>query len=351
MSDNSNGGIVITVGKFTPIVLCSLAVLVVVLIIAGYYAFKALRDENVKLRDEVVSFKKLTDDLVRSSTKWATKDDLKAELQGLMSKDDYAALQADMKKLGSDLNAVGRTVGTLGQKVANLERSDDQGAASKPVATCSQDGRPIDVNGYTLRPQIKLLTDMKLAPLARVQFDASKEAPWSYNVYGRQYQVVTVVGKKDDGQLTFHHNLTYSVPDVDKNKSYPIDIVSSDFRQAPPQNKMYWFNPKLDLNVFAGGRVVGFASGPGRDSILSFGADVGLSLSSYGENQVDSWFRLFRFGIGYDAERRAGHLSFAPFAFNIGKPLPLITNLYITPQIGIDTAGGTTVGIGIGPQF
>ena len=55
--------------------------------------------------------------------------------------------------------------------------------------------------------------------------------------------------------------------------------------------------------------------------------------------------------LGYDIERQAGHLSFAPFALNIGKPLPLIENLYITPQIGVDTGGAITTGIGIGPSF
>lgn len=350
MPDNSV--VVVKNGKLLPILVCAVAVLMAVLIIAGYYAFKALRDENVRLRDEVVEFKKLTDSLVRSSTKWATKDDLDAQLKDLMTRQDLEALRDDLKKIGSELTAVGRTVGYLNRKVASLEKSDREGPASQPVEKCAADGRPIDVHGYTQRPQFKLLTDVKLAPLAEVQFDAAKDKPWSYEVFKREYQIVTAVGKKDDGQLTFHHSLSYSVPDKDKDKKYAIDVLSSDFIQANPKSRMFWLNPIVDLNVFAGGKVLGFANGPGRsEDLLAFGADVGLTLSSYGETKVDSWFRLFRFGVGYDASRQAGRFSFAPFALNIGKPLPLITNLYVTPQVAIDTGGGLTVSVGIGPQF
>ena len=115
---------------------------------------------------------------------------------------------------------------------------------------------------------------------------------------------------------------------------------------------MYWFNPILDINAFIGGNVYPFANWSGNPtSTLSTGFDLGVSFSSYGETRADSWFRLFRLGVGYDAARRAASFSFAPFAFNIGKPLPLITNLFLTPRISFDSAGGLVVGVGIGPQL
>jgi hypothetical protein len=176
--------------------------------------------------------------------------------------------------------------------------------------------------------------------------------PWSYEVYKKQFQLLTVVGKKDDGQLTFHQKLSYSIPDVDKDKTYNVDLLSSDYIQVPESNKMFWFNPRVDVNVFVGGRVYGIANGLGRpDSFLSFGADVGLTTTSYGPSKVDSLFRLFRFGIGYNSERQSIHFSFAPITFNIGMPLPLFTNLYLTPQIAVDTAGGLTANMGVGVQF
>jgi hypothetical protein len=114
---------------------------------------------------------------------------------------------------------------------------------------------------------------------------------------------------------------------------------------------MFWLNPTLDVAVFAGGTVYGFADGPGRNSILSTGVDVGVSLSSYGETKADSVLKLFRIGLGYNMERQAGQLSVAPVTFNVGKPLPLITNLYIIPFVAIDTAGGLTLNLGLGLQL
>lgn len=343
--------IIVTTSKFNSIMTFAGVILVAGLIVVGYFAWKSLTDENQRLRSEIVEFKKLTDTLVRSSNKWATKEDLKNQLKNLLSKEDLKALENDMDDLGSRLSAVGRTVGTIQKKVAALEASDREGPENPNPVVCD-DGKLVDVHGYTKKAQIKELKDSNTAPVAEVKFNAAKEKPWSYEVYKRNHRLVTIVGKKDSGQLTFHHKLEYSIPDKDPNKHYKIDLLSSDYMQVPLKNKMFWFNPILDLNFFAGGNIYGFAQGPGRPgSLVSLGVDVGLSLSSYGETKADSWFRLFRFGAGYNAERQAAHFSFAPFAFNLGKPLPLLTNLYLTPQLGIDTAGGLTINVGIGPQF
>ena len=343
--------IVQTGSKFTAILVVVAVILILGLVIVGYFAYKSLMDENARLQSEVVEFKQLTQTLVRSSNKWVTKDDLANDLKTFMTKEDLAAVQSDIKKLGANLTAVGRTVGSISRKVAALERSDSEGPENPNVVVC-EDGKLVDVHGYTKKPQIKNLTDINTAPVAKVEFDASKKAPWSYDVHKRDYYVTTVVSQKDSGQMVFHHNMTYTVPDVTKDKKYKVDLISSDFSQAQLESKMFWLNPKVDANFFAGGAVYRFAEGPGRpDSIVSLGVDVGLSLSSYGPTEVDSWFRLFRFGLGYNIERQAGHLSFAPFALNIGKPLPLLTNLYLTPQIAVDTGGGLTINVGIGPQF
>lgn len=339
-------------GKITAIVSVVLVVLLAGALVIGYFAYKSIMDENTRLANEVVAFKKVTEDLVRSSSRWATKDDLDKELSDLMSKEDLKALRKDLKELGSRLTAVGKTVGEIQGRVSKLESSDQQGEEKPAVKVCKETGEPIDVHGYTKKVQIKELKDSNNAPVAQTQFDASKEKPWSYKVYGKQYRLTTVVGKKESGQLTFHHQLQYSVPSKDPNKLYSINLVSSSYSQAPESNKLFWFNPRIDANFVAGGMVYKFADGPGRpNDILSMGVDLGLSLSSYGPTKLDSWFRLFRFSLGYNIERQACLFSFSPITFNIGKPLPILTNLYITPQVSIDSAGGLTINMGIGPQF
>jgi hypothetical protein len=241
-------------------------------------------------------------------------------------------------------------VGVIDKKVSALEVSDNTIPTEDPPVVCD-DGRLIDVHEYTKSIQVKELEDSNKAPVAEVRFDASKAAPWQYEVFGREFRLTTVVGKQESGQMSFHHKLQYSVPDKGP-EAYDVKIISSDYIQAPLKNKVFWFNPIVDVDFFAGGRVAGFASGPGRsDEIVSAGIDLGLSLSSYGETKTDSLFRLFRFGLGYNAERRAGQLSLAPITFNVGNPLPVLTNLYLTPMAAIDTAGGFTLNLGAGVQF
>lgn len=325
-------------------------VLFTVITLLGYGAYKSIMDQNAKLRNEIVEFKQLTETLVRSSNKWVTKDELKDNLSKLLSAEDLKEIYNDIRRQGAQLSAVGRTVGLISNKIAKLEVSDTQGPENTDTVSCN-DGRLIDVHGYTKRSQIKRLEDVNKAPVADVEFNAVKSKPWTYEVFGRRYTLATVVSKKDSGQLVFHHKLTYAVPKID-NKEYPIEITSSQFIQTKLGSKFFWLNPKLDIALFGGASVFSFTRGPGNpDNVFSLGADLGISLSSYGETKLDSWWRFFRFGAGYDARRNAGRLSLAPVLYNVGKSLPFLTNLYIGPNVGIDSAGGLGVGINLGPQL
>jgi len=325
-------------------------IMLLVILGGGAWFLKKIYDDNQRLRTEITAFKSLTESLVRSSTRWATKNDLKNNLKNLMTKKDRAALERDIKAVGGQLTAVGKTVGRISRRVATLEKSDREGPINTEVVTCN-DGRLIDVHGYTKKAQIKELTDTNKAPVASVTFNAAKKKPWSYEIYGKSYHLVTAVSRKDSGQLIFHHQLKYGVPGK-STKKYPIKLETSEYLQVPVLNKMFWWNPKLDINVFAGAKIYEVTLGPGRPtSLFSFGSDIGITFSSYGPTKIDSIWRFFRLGVGYDAERRAAHFSFAPASFNIGMPLPIFTNFYIAPQVAIDTAGGLTVDLGLGFQL
>lgn len=340
----SNEHIVVAGSRFNSILTAFVAILAIGLIVVAYFTWKSLRDENQLLRNEIVEAKNLTETLIRGSTKWATKDDVISLLSGLVTKDDMKAIQNDLNSLGSRLSAVGQTIGTIKEKIAKLESSDREGPEN-PVVTCS-DGKIIDVYGYTKKPQIKELEDSNKAPLASVQFDASKDKPWSYKSYKRDYELITAAGQKDSGELIFYHSLSYSIPDKSKDK-YKIQLVTSSYLQVPSYNKMFWFNPRIDGSVFVGGKIWGFSN----DYLLSAGFDFGISISSFGPNIKDNILKLFRVGIGYDISQISARFSFSPILLNFGRYLPMLTNLYIMPQIGIDTRGNLTINGGIGAQF
>jgi len=350
MTDNPQVIYLPSPSKWRTIIMIVGVSVAIVLILAVGGLLKKLSDDNAALRSEVTQFKQLTIDLVRSSTTWATKADLDEKLKNLLTKEDRDALQKDLNDLKATLVAVGNTVGSLKSKVSDLEKSTSEGPQNPNPEKCA-DGRLIDTYGYTKAPQIKEMTDANEAPLASVSFNAAKEKPWQYNIYEKKFHLTTALGRQENGQLAFYHTLNYDVPSK-STKQYKIELTSSEYLQVPESRKMFWWNPVLDIGAFAGANVHSLAIGPGRsDGLFSFGAEFGFSFSSYGYTKVDSLWRFFRLGIGYDAERRAAHFSFAPATFNVGDPLPLITNLWLYPYVGIDSGGGLLVGGGIGFQL
>ena len=336
--------------KWRTILMVGGMVVAILLVLAIGGLLKKLFDENTKLRTEITESKQLTDSLIRASTKWATRADLEERLKDIMTKEDRDALQKDLSELRATLVAVGKTVGSLRGKISELERSTSEGPPNTNLEKCA-DGRLIDTHGYTKAPQIKEVTDSNEAPLASVSFDASKDKPWKYSVYDREFHLSTAISRQDNGQFAFHHTLDYSVPGK-SDKKHSIKLTTSEYLQVPESRKMFWWNPLLDVGMFVGANVHSFAVGPGRsEGVFSFGGELGISFSSYGYTRADNLWRFFRVGLGYDAERRAGHLSFSPAAFNIGDPLPLLTNLWVYPYVGIDSGGGVVLGGGIGFQL
>jgi len=323
---------------------------IVGLIVVGYFVWRDLKEENLKLQSEVIKYSELSETLVRSSNQWTTKDDLDKYLKGLLTKEELELLQKDLKKLDAKLISVGQTVGFIKGKVAKLEQSSGEGPDNPNVEHCD-DGRLIDTHEYTKNIQIKELTNSQEAPIGVVEFDASSDAPWNYRIHDQEFFLNTAVGQKDNGQLVFYHNLSYSIPDMGFEK-YPIAVLHSEFVQIKKDKKFFWINPTLDFMVFGGGKVYQSTWGlRNRNSIISMGFELGVSLSSYGKTEVDSSVKMFRLSLGYDVERANGRLAITPVLFNIGEPLPLLTNLYIGPQFGIDTSGGLTLTLGLGMQL
>lgn len=304
------------------------------------YQNNVIKEENNRIINEIVKQEKLTKNLIRSNTYWATKDELEKTLKKLLTKNDYNVLKNDLEKTNARLLSIGNSTGLLSEKISNLEKSDDVGEKNKKVEKCN-DGRPIDIYGYTNNSQIKNLKDSNNAPIGSVIFNAIKENPWKYTIFEKEYHLITSIGKKDNGQLIFYNTLKYKIPNKSE-KYFPISLSTSKYLQILKEKRMFWWNPTLDFGIFIGipTNMLGY----------SFGPELGLSLSAYGKTKVDNLWKFFRFGLGYDVNN-AIKLSFSPFSFNIGNPIPLITNLYLSPQFAFDTIGKLSISLGINLQL
>jgi hypothetical protein len=120
-------------------------------------------------------------------------------------------------------------------------------------------------------------------------------------------------------------NHYFKLYELDTEEKKVGEIKLSKFevlRSEDLPEKMFWWNPKLDLHI-------GF--GINHKVQFSWIGDIGLSLSAYGQTKNDLRWRFFRVGVGTNGQDFS--LSFTPILYNIGKNLPLVSNIYITPSL------------------
>lgn len=92
--------------------------------------------------------------------------------------------------------------------------------------------------------------------------------------------------------------------------------------------RMFWWNPHLDLGVGIGGSLKPNATGI---------AEVGISLMGHGVTKDDLNWRFVRFGLGASTNK-GFTMTISPVQYNIGKNIPLCSNLWLAPYAGYDFA-------------
>jgi len=105
-----------------------------------------------------------------------------------------------------------------------------------------------------------------------------------------------------------------------KDKPYPIPIDRAEVRWLPISRAraFYSFLPKLDIGVeadFAG------VEKP------ALGFSIGASLMGYGLTEEDLEWRFLRLSAGAVGDKAT--LGFAPVSWNMGKHLPLVSDLWL----------------------
>jgi hypothetical protein len=181
-------------------------------------------------------------------------------------------------------------------------------------------------------------------PHARVEFDASKDKPWTIRSDDIDVKVTTVLGEEDkDKSLVFYHTISLlnkSRPEL-AGKEFKLKITSSKFAQtADSPKQFYWWAPHLDLTLDNG-----FILGVGDKDFYRFGGSLGLSVMGYGRSKNDLEWKFIHLGVGLNSKEHP-YLTFDPVRYNIGKFIPLISDLWIGAGVIYD--GGWGVGISIG---
>ena len=125
------------------------------------------------------------------------------------------------------------------------------------------------------------------------------------------------------GAINYYFNLWEIGPDGEKLGKMELQsfTVTTIDERAP---EFFWWAPHIDLSGYLG---IGKSLSP------EYGVAIGISAMGYGLTENDLQFRVLN--LSMDIGTSIG-LGFTPVQYNLGHHIPLISNLWIGPHIGIN---------------
>lgn len=313
-----------------------------------WWQHNELAHQNQLLDNSVVEMKRLRDDIVRSQSKFASKEDIEkfAKQNGLDLKpiqDDLATLDAQIKGIQNVLVSTPGYVGTNLSSTGTIPRLDPvPGSITIPCPSGGSVECPnTDPFGYLKNTQVYSINepfDGSSIPFGETHFKAWQEKPWDLKIYPRQYSVTTVLGEDEAGR-----HYTYNKFTVTSNgKTYPVKIASSKFEEEKPQAK-FRFDPRLYLGLDVGM----FVHPIPKSEVIP---NLEVSLFSYGTTTTNPIWTFAGVGLGYASQNQNLAVVISPVNYNIAQHLPLVKNLHVGPTVALTTSGGFAVlgGIRVG---
>jgi hypothetical protein len=240
-------------------------------------------------------------------------------------------------------------IATLNTQITDLAKARDQEivAVGEIVAELKQDFKEQighiykdaqdNSKDYVETVIKKTLSDQSQIPWGWAMYSPNIEGAekWTTGTYPLKLHTKIAIGENDDrSDAMVEAYMTSNIFEADRGKKFPIDISSVSWVEKPPQEKSFMFNPRLSIGMNIGSEVY---------------PALEVSFFSYGETKGDMDWRFLGLGFGATGDHR--YLSLAPVEYNIGKPLPMMENLFIAPYIGLDEESNTVWGAQIQLPF
>lgn len=166
---------------------------------------------------------------------------------------------------------------------------------------------------------------------------------WKTGIYPLEYNATIVQSEQVDGQWN-----TYVEAWAENNKDpesrgekLPIKINKAEFKQVKEvTDRMFWWNPKIDFGL-------GWTST--NSSAANFG--VGFSAMGYGKTENDLTWRFLRIAFMTDSSFDSYYGSFSPVGYNLGELLPVISNVWLWPELTYSDEGKIGGGVSLSFMF
>lgn len=139
-----------------------------------------------------------------------------------------------------------------------------------------------------------------------------------------------------------HYLQVYELGADGKRFGEPLVTESYNVVARPAETEQfYWWAPHLNIGVGGEFRAQTFPSSP--DPFV----DLTISVGGYGRTHNDLDWQFIRGGIAYSNEGPS--LVGCPVSYNVGGPLPLLNNVFVTPCI--QWGGSASFSLDIGAQL
>lgn len=306
------------------------------------YTIKTQHDIIKSISENTAEQKKLKDDIVRINAQLITKEDLEKKIKEANL--DLSVIKAEMKKIGGDVAGLvqiaGITPGGYWDDIPSSgfipipkpQNDPPTGgtAVNCPATTGLVSNCYVDKYGYFSNIQLlnlaEPLGDNKQAPFGTVQFNATKEKPWSYKVLPREYSAGVVIGVDKAGRKLAFTKIMIK-PNDGSGKVYSLPEVKSEYYESLPKASFHWWNPRA---------MVGFDMGVSSEPKFSSMPVVQMFISSYGELQVKPKWFIGGIGLGYNIPTSTPVAVVTPFAYKITDDKSIFQNINLSPSIAVD---------------
>lgn len=329
----------------TKIVLIIIAVLIFSSI--GFVVYKSyqMTQQQAAINKSMVEMKQLQDNIARSQAQYVSKDDLNSFAQ--QNNLNLTQIQKDLGTLSATVTSINEvSIHSNGSNGTNIPSTNTTPSGhTEPVPTVNCNGQTIncpttDPNSYYANVQNLQLTEPfsgANVPVGQVAFDASKPAPWSYNIYPRSYDISTVIGTDNDGRHYVYNKFSIT----SNGKVNSLKITNAKYEEEYPSPSFSFWNPHVFLGVDGG---LGVSSLPLKGE---FTPNLSFGFLSYGKTKVSPDWIFGDVGVGYGVVDKKLQFQIMPAQYNLGRVLPFISNTYVGPVLGVGIDGVIYVGGGV----
>ncbi|TKJ30083.1 hypothetical protein CEE39_08580 [bacterium (candidate division B38) B3_B38] len=282
-----------------------LIALLIGLFVMLYFWVGGLKHQNTRLQQEIEEgqrgYLELKENIARAESKMVSKGELKRMLREAVD----PAIRELINKNRETVKLISKVEGSLRGSVEELQL--------EPVV--------VEKEKYQVKQFSSRISLPEGPPIAWWRVDSQGLA--MQGLYQMKFNVkTTLTEQKSKKGYNVYNELWLTSPEFEewKDRPYPIPIDRAEVRWVPIKRakSFYSFLPKMDIGLEA--NLAGLEK-------PALGFSIGASLMGYGQSEDDLEWRFLRLSAGAVGDKV--NLGFAPVSWNIGKHLPLVSDLWL----------------------